>query len=68
LPGTEKEKIAPLMRPILDNLETLVDSDKKHRYDNEEELADKVQELFERKLIDTQAVGLMKCCAVVCGR
>jgi PhoH-like ATPase len=60
LPGTEKEKIAPLMRPIMDNLETLVDSDKKHRYDNEEELADKVQELFERKLIDTQAVGFLR--------
>lgn len=60
LPGSEKEKIAPLMRPILDNLEILVDSDKRNRYDNEEELADKVQELFDRKIIDTQAVGFLR--------
>ena len=27
LPGTEQEKISPLMRPIIDNLEQLIDSD-----------------------------------------
>lgn len=60
LPGTEKEKIAPLMRPIMDNLETLVDSDKKHRYDNEDELQSKIQFLFEKGFIDTQAVGFLR--------
>lgn len=60
LPGDEKEKIAPLMRPIMDNLEILVDSDKKERYADEEELSDKIQELFERKLIDMQAVGFLR--------
>lgn len=60
LPGTEKEKIAPLMRPIIDNLEILVDSDKKHRYDDEEELSSKVRFLFEKQFIDTQAVGFLR--------
>lgn len=60
LPGTEKEKIAPLMRPIMDNLETLVDSNADERYKNEKELNDKIQELFERGSIDTQAVGFLR--------
>lgn len=60
LPGTEKEKIAPLMRPIYDNLEILVDSDSKHRFDNEKELADKVQYIFEKGYIDMQAVGYLR--------
>ena len=29
LPGTEQEKISPLMRPIIDNLEQLVDSNER---------------------------------------
>ena len=60
LPGTEKEKIAPLMRPIYDNLEILVDSDGKHRYDNEKDLAEKVQYIFEKGYIDMQAVGYLR--------
>lgn len=60
LPGTEKEKIAPLMRPIMDNLEILVDSNSNERYNNESELNDKIQELFDRKIIDTQAVGFLR--------
>lgn len=60
LPGTEKEKIAPLMRPILDNLEVLVDSNAKHRYENEKDLSEKVQYIFEKGYIDTQAVGYLR--------
>ncbi len=60
LPGTEQEKIFPLMRPILDNLEVLVDSDEKERYKNEKELEDKVMELFDRKIITTEAVGYLR--------
>ncbi|MFC0903594.1 PhoH family protein [Clostridium sp. MT-14] len=60
LPGTEQEKIFPLMRPILDNLEILVDSDEKERYKNEKELEDKVMELFDRKIITTEAVGYLR--------
>lgn len=60
LPGTEQDKIAPLMRPIMDNLEILVDSDKKERYSSEDELAGKVRFLFEKGFIDTQAVGFLR--------
>lgn len=60
LPGTEQEKISPFMRPILDNLEILVDSDEKERYKNEKELADKIRELFDRRVIVTEAVGYLR--------
>ena len=42
LPGDEKEKIAPLMRPVIDNLEQILDSDEKERYEDEAELSDKI--------------------------
>mgnify|MGYP000096184296 CR=1 FL=1 len=48
LPGDENEKIAPLMRPIIDNLEQILDSDESKRYEDEDELTDKVAEVFER--------------------
>lgn len=60
LPGTEQEKISPFMRPIFDNLQILVDSDEKERYKNEKELDDKVKELFDRKIITTEAVGYLR--------
>lgn len=60
LPGTEQEKISPFMRPIFDNLQILVDSDEKERYKNEKELDDKVRELFDRKIITTEAVAYLR--------
>lgn len=60
LPGTEQEKISPFMRPIFDNLQILVDSDEKERYKNEKELDDKVRELFDRKIINTEAVAYLR--------
>lgn len=60
LPGTEEEKIAPFMRPIFDNLEILVDSDEKERYKNEKELQDKIRELFDRRIITTEAVAYLR--------
>ncbi|GAA0116907.1 PhoH family protein [Clostridium senegalense] len=60
LPGTEEEKIAPFMRPILDNLEILVDSDEVERYKNEKELQDKVREIFDRRIIVTEAVAYLR--------
>ena len=60
LPGTEQEKIAPFMRPIYDNLEILVDSDETSRYNNELELHDKIEELFERKILTTEAVAYLR--------
>jgi PhoH-like ATPase len=60
LPGNEKEKIEPLMRPIFDNLETLIDSDDKERYMDEIELSRKVETLFISGIIVTQAVGYLR--------
>lgn len=60
LPGTEQEKIAPFMRPIFDNLEILVDSNDKNKNSNEKEINDKIEELFENKIITTQAVGYLR--------
>lgn len=60
LPGSEQEKIAPFMRPIYDNLEILIDSNEEARYSNEIELNDKIDELFERKIITTEAVAYLR--------
>ncbi|MCY6369655.1 PhoH family protein [Clostridium ganghwense] len=60
LPGTEEEKIAPFMRPVFDNLEILIDSDEKERYKNEKELNDKIRELFDRRIITTEAVAFLR--------
>ncbi|HAG43454.1 MAG TPA: ribonuclease, partial [Clostridium sp.] len=57
---TEEEKIAPFMRPVFDNLEILVDSDEKERYKNEKELQDKIRELFDRRIITTEAVAYLR--------
>jgi PhoH-like ATPase len=60
LPGTEEEKIAPLMRPILDNLEILVDSKPNERYKDEKALASKIKYLFDTGVIVTQAVSFLR--------
>ena len=60
LPGDENEKIAPLMRPVIDNLEQILDSDEKKRYEDEEELSDKITEVFERGIIRTEALNFIR--------
>jgi PhoH-like ATPase len=60
LPGTEQEKIAPYMRPIIDNLEILLDSENKDKFNHEHELSDKIQELFDRKIINTEAIAFIR--------
>lgn len=60
LPGDEKEKIAPLMRPIIDNLEQLLDSDENSRYEDENELSDKIVEVFDRGIIQTEALNFIR--------
>lgn len=60
LPGTEQEKISPLLRPIIDNLEQLVDSDEKSRYQDEHELHDKIEELFAREIISAEAMNFIR--------
>ncbi len=60
LPGNEQEKISPLMRPIMDNLEQLIDSDEEKRYEDETELHGKIMEIFERGLIQTEALNFIR--------
>ena len=60
LPGDEQEKISPLMRPVLDNLEQLLDSDESERYKNEEELRGKIEEVFCREIIKAEAMNFIR--------
>ena len=60
LPGDESEKIAPLLRPAIDNLELLVDQNEEERYSSETNLADKIQELFDRDIINAQALNFIR--------
>jgi len=60
LPGTEQDKIAPFLRPVIDNLEVLIDNDENERYKSEKELKDKVDELFDRKIINTEAIAFIR--------
>lgn len=52
--------ISPLMRPIMDNLEQLIDSNEEERYKDEMELRGKIEELFERGLIQTEALNFIR--------
>ena len=62
LPGDEEEKISPLLRGCMDNLELLVDYKGVKGTENtsEEEINDKVEELFNRGYIDAQALGFLR--------
>lgn len=60
LPGDEQEKIGPLMRPIIDNLEQLIDSSEEERYADEKELQDKTEEIFERGIVQTEALNFIR--------
>jgi PhoH-like ATPase len=60
LPGTEEEKIAPYLRPIIDNLEILVDRNDNERYKNEKQLRDKIDELFYRHVIVAEAMNFIR--------
>ena len=60
LPGSEGQKIAPFLRPIVDNLEILVDNNEDERYKSEVLLKDKVDELFDRKIITAEAIAFIR--------
>lgn len=60
LPGDESEKIAPLLRPVVDNLELLVDQNEKERFADERSLSGKVEELFDRRIVDAQALNFIR--------
>ena len=60
LPGDEQEKISPLMRPVIDNLDQLIDSSQEERYRDEEELKGKVEEIFARGIIQAEALNYIR--------
>lgn len=60
LPGDEQEKISPLMRPVIDNLEQLIDSSEEERYSNEEELKGKLEGIFGRGIIQAEALNYIR--------
>lgn len=60
LPGAEEEKIAPLLRPAIDNLELLVDQNEDERFADERSLSGKVEELFDRDIISAQALNFIR--------
>lgn len=60
LPGDESEKIAPLLRPAVDNLELLVDQNEKERFIDERNLSSKVEEIFDRGIVVAQALNFIR--------
>ncbi len=48
------------MRPIIDNLEQLLDANEEERYTNEVELKSKIDELFDRNIIQTEALNFIR--------
>lgn len=60
LPGDEQEKISPLLRPVIDNLEQLIDSNEEERYKDERELQGKIDEIFSRGLIQAEALNFIR--------
>ena len=60
LPGSEQEKISPLMRPIVDNLEILLDLERKKEKRSEEELRGRIDYLFDTGVITAEAMNFMR--------
>ena len=61
LPGSEQEKISPLMRPIVDNLEILLDLEgKKKERRSEEELRGRIDYFFDTGVITAEAMNFMR--------
>ena len=59
LPGSEQEKISPLMRPIVDNLEILLDLERKKEKGGEE-LRGQINYLFDTGIITAEAMNFMR--------
>ena len=56
LPGTEKEKISPLLRGVYDNLEVLFGN----KDDSLDQIQDKINELFQRGYITAQSIAYLR--------
>ena len=60
LPGSERDKISPLMRPVADNLEILLDLEGKKEKRSEEELRGHIDYLFDTGVITAEAMNFMR--------
>ncbi|WKY47471.1 PhoH family protein [Eubacteriaceae bacterium ES3] len=60
LPGSEQEKIAPLLRPIIDNLEILLDKPNQTRFQNEVESKKKIESYFNQGIITAEAINFIR--------
>src|SRR5699024_8633593 len=60
LPGDEQEKISPMMRSDVDDQEEPVESDEEERYEDETELRGKIEEIFARGIIQTEALNFIR--------
>ena len=56
LPGSEKEKISPLLRGVYDNLKVIFWNED----DTKETMDDKIKELFSRGYIEAQAISYLR--------
>ena len=59
LPGDEQAKIAPYLRPVIDNLEILVDKSE-NKYENENTLRGKIDYLIDRGILTSEAVAYLR--------
>ncbi|MCI1209907.1 MAG: PhoH family protein [Treponema sp.] len=61
LPGSEQDKISPLMRPILDNIENLIDNQASVKKDKTtEDVQTTIDYFFNGGLIEAQAMNFMR--------
>jgi PhoH-like ATPase len=66
LPGNEQEKISPLMRPIIDNLEILFEREDENKKDRkgketaESDLKSRIDYLFDTGVIVAEAMNFMR--------
>lgn len=60
LPGTEQEKIAPFLRPIIDNLEILLEQSDKNLLNCDKRVKEKIDELFENNIVSAEAMAYLR--------
>lgn len=60
LPGSEQDKISPLLRPIVDNLEILLAHEDDRSQKSEDELKSRIEYLFEAGIIRAEAMNFMR--------
>ena len=62
LPGTEQEKISPLLRPVIDNLEVLLSQEERELdpVREEKELRSKIDYLFDAGIVTAEAINFIR--------